>query len=67
MVPIEKDIPLPPRAIYPLQRLAVGESFFVPGRTARSFVGNIAHARIKTGFQYTSRTIDGGVRVWRVR
>ena len=60
---------------YPFAELEVGESFFVQvpaGATVgeiqhiRNILSNAAcwHAR-KLGRQFTTRRVDGGVRVWR--
>jgi hypothetical protein len=69
-IQIDKGIPLPPQRRrpmkYPWRTLKVGESFFVPERTAAEFSGNVRSAKKKTGHRYTTRTVDGGVRVWRL-
>jgi hypothetical protein len=69
---IEKGVPLPPLAVvsgrptkYPWTEMAVGDSFFVPGQSSVKFSGNITSAKKMTGFKFTTRTVDGGVRVWR--
>lgn len=58
---------------YPFETIKVGESFFVEGKTARTFGGTVRNAMKKTGknFVYQSHEIteDGktvtGVMVWR--
>jgi hypothetical protein len=80
MIEIENGIPIPAikrlasgrRAKYPFSALAVGQSFFVPnqpGKTNRqliiAIVGSAQHITRKTGHRFTSRTVEGGIRVWR--
>ncbi|MET3414792.1 hypothetical protein [Methylobacterium sp. 1030] len=69
---IETGIPIPPRAYnygdkkkYPLGELEINQSFFVPGlsENIRSAVAN--YAKNHPGKTFTSRFMDGGVRVWR--
>ena len=63
---IEDGIPIPkPRQQYPWLKMRVGQSFFVPGGKTKS-LGSIDYARKKTGFKFTARTVEGGVRIWRV-
>lgn len=75
----EPGIPLPEdgrlRARFPFRRMAIHDSFFVPltdypgaSVTAVSHrVGSAARqAAIKTGFKFSVRKVDGGVRCWRV-
>jgi len=69
---IEKGVLLPTESLrgapkYPWSQLEVGDSFFVKG-------GNLnvisSSARLwgkrNNGARFTTRTVDGGVRVWRV-
>jgi hypothetical protein len=80
MIEIESGIPIPAtkrpgagrRSTYPFAVLDVGQSFFVPnqpGKTNRQLIMAIGCAaqRItkKTGHRFTSRTLEGGIRVWR--
>jgi hypothetical protein len=79
MIEIENDIPIPPKTpkagrkgAYPFAELEVGQSFFVPappGKTNRqlqmAISGSAQHITKKTGHRFTSRTVDGGIRVWR--
>ena len=70
---IDHDIPIPkprprPRK-YPFRDMQIGDSFYVP----QTIVKNIAPAaaqvakRMGNGAKFTCRSIDGGVRVWRVK
>lgn len=70
--PIEKDVPLQRahkiKAIYPLDDMSVGDSFLVPGGVQGVVSGALVR-RTKTGpkgRRYTTRIVDGGIRVWRV-
>ncbi len=71
-IKIERGVPFPataPRAqLYPFHEMEVGDSFFVPDSTTNR-LGSAAHAYVrsrKPGAKFTCRTIDGGVRVWRI-
>ena len=66
-IKIEKNIPIPkPRNKYPFALMDVGDSFFVPGKTASHLSGSIGNAMRITSGKFVTRNIDGGVRVWRV-
>lgn len=70
-LPIDRGVPMPdplPSQLrkFPFAMLQVGESFFAPGRTAKSIGGALWSAAQHTGFRFTSRTENGGVRVWRI-
>ena len=71
---IEKGVPLPDqssrggrRGKYPWAELEVGDSFFVPGKTARQLGGaNTGGRRAFPDRRFVSRTVEGGTRIWRV-
>lgn len=78
---IEKDVPLPPthvgipRHAWPFAQMEPGDSFLVPcepGKTAAgSRMSSISmairrHRKEHPDQVYTCRTVDGGVRCWRV-
>ena len=74
-IPVQSGIPIPDRtrtraSIYPWSTMSDGDSFFLPGKPAKSFVSTAAAAGKRHGFR--SRVADaqeGGVsgcRVWRV-
>jgi hypothetical protein len=79
MIEIENGIPISAkkpgagrRGTYPFADLDVGQSFFVPnqpGKTNRQLIMAIGVAAQyitkKTGHRFTSRTVEGGIRVWR--
>lgn len=71
MVQIDKGVPVPGRKTPMdwtplLGRLEVGDSFLVPA-AAKSSIGTAVKAhKDSTGMALTTRTVDGGIRVWRV-
>jgi hypothetical protein len=71
---IENRVPLPPRSVGGrpedpnslsgvLRRMKVGQSLFISG-TRRSPLGGTRGARMKPK-KFTTRTVEGGIRVWR--
>lgn len=80
MFTIETNIPLPARtnptvgasAKYPLADMLVGDSFLYPCAPAtladrrRLSSALASHARRYKGVKFSMRTVDGGLRVWRV-
>lgn len=62
-VKIEKGIPLANkwkgRNAYPWDQMEVGDSFFVAGKAKPTYT--------RADKRFTLRTVDGGVRVWRIR
>lgn len=72
---IEKRIPIPARIYggagrpekYPWGSLRVGESFFVGDRSIQTVSSAAGFAAERHNAKYTCRTVDGGVRVWRVK
>jgi len=70
MIEIEKGIPAPAketiRRKYPFHMMEIGDSFFVPGRERTQMCSSIANAKKTTGFLFTSHSVNGGVRVWRI-
>src|SRR5690606_14294925 len=68
---VEKGIPVPPvkqgpYSRYPWLQMEVGDSFFVPGVEYSAFKQQPSNAGRRYGRKYASRSVDGGVRVWRV-
>ena len=54
---------------YPFSSLEIGQSFFVPGNR-RTSGGSIIASWYKSQGRdriYTLRTVEGGVRIWRVK
>ncbi len=75
MFEIEKGIPLPkqkhigPKPKYPLKEMGVGDSFFVPGDNSRYNLSNNVSAAARHNApdkKFKTRTVEGGIRVWRV-
>ncbi len=67
MIKIEKGIPVITRYRYPFLEMEVGDSFFVPGFSSKDMSGSLTRVRkLHPGWKFTTRTIDGGVRVWRI-
>lgn len=68
---IERGVPLPPGAstgpTYPWDKMAVGDSFFVPGKKQENMSSVASSAAKRRGWKFATRTVPGGVRVWRVR
>lgn len=76
---IESAIPIPPKKgrpgigdhkKYPFDTLGVGESFFVtvPDTKAKTALSaQVAYWGKKLGWTFTRRTMDGGVRIWRIK
>ena len=78
MSKIEAGILIPPKkmgknqALYPYADLEIGQSFLaapIPGKSIRQtamYLGGLsAYFTKKTGRRFTSRVVEGGIRVWR--
>jgi len=72
-ITLDKGIPLPPGrtgTMYslPYPHLLPGDSFLVPATSAKiSSIQKYASARGKQlGCRFTTRRVEGGIRVWRV-
>lgn len=73
---IEKNLPIPPsgtgRPKYPLRDMEVGDSFFVPVPLINTlkFRNRLSSALTYFGkrhsVQFITRSVDDGIRVWRV-
>jgi len=74
---IDDNVPIPAmtgksQRKYPLSALLVGQSFFVPftsddtRRELMRISGAATRHGKKTGKMFVTRTVEGGVRVWRV-
>lgn len=76
MIEIEKGIPIPParqpgvKAKSPRHEMEVGDSYFVKtsARDACVVEGNKARCwgRKNGGKKFSTRQVEGGVRIWRV-
>ena len=73
MIKIESGIPVPAgtnrsggrKAVYPFADLKVGESFFVAGKSVKTMSQTANKAAKRIGVELITRTVEGGVRVWR--
>jgi hypothetical protein len=74
MFEIEKDIPLVGRnksRKFPLGQMEIGDSFVIPCEADEDIhrarqVASCANQRYKDK-KFASRTVDGGIRVWRIK
>jgi hypothetical protein len=48
-----------------LRRLQTGESVLVPGKLT-NVSRIVGYTKLATGYQFTCRTVEGGIRVWRL-
>lgn len=74
MYAIETNIPVPQiggrgrkSSVYPFAQMNVGDSFFVPGITTTKITGTVFHHGKRLNMKFVTRTVDGGVRVWRTK
>jgi len=72
---IEKGIPISPdkrdnkaMKLYPFDEMSVGDSIFINEENGniKSSRGVASRYGKKTGKVFTTRTVDGGLRIWRV-
>jgi len=73
MIEIEKGIPLPEvkrgrkgNYRYPWRDMAIGDSFLAPDADIRYMAASAVGARKRLGRRFACRTVEGGVRVWRI-
>ncbi len=72
---IEKGIPIPLNwrgrvgsNMYPYMLMEVGDSFFIPSVDGKKVHISGAYKvwAKKSGFRFSSRRVDNGIRVWRI-
>ncbi len=66
---VERGVPIPPLRNpkkYPWDSMDIGDSFFIPNIKSNAAGAYSAH-RAKMGEKHTVRTVDGGVRIWRIK
>lgn len=65
---IEKGIPAPAkRGKYPFAEMEVGDSFLVPGAATSAEISSaVSYRKNRYQEQYICRSVDGGLRVWRI-
>ncbi len=70
MFVIEKNIPMPRRRDedlgLPFDQMEVGDSFLAPDLTKKVLYNAANSFRKKTGKRFLLRTVEGGIRCWRV-
>lgn len=71
-VQIDDDVPMPrnargPEPKYPFADLRIGSSFFVKDAVPHRLSSAASHWAKTTGRKFRVRTVDGGVRVWRMK
>lgn len=65
---VEKGLRIPAaRARYPFAEMAVGDSFLVPQTRAHWARSAAQHWGAEHGVKFTTRSVNGGVRIWRVK
>ena len=68
---IEKGVPLPRKTgrdgqnLYPWPEMEIGDSIFLPGKTIKDSNAGLQYGRAH-GKKFTARSVEGGIRVWRV-
>jgi predicted signal transduction protein with EAL and GGDEF domain len=70
MIKIEKDIPLPvrnggPQRLYPFKEMEIGDSFLAPIKQSAAS-GHARRASLALGRKFTTATVQGGTRIWRI-
>lgn len=69
MIEIDKGVPLPPRSranvrrIYPWREMEIGDSFFVPGKTANQMSPSCGRVGRELNAKFAVRQEANGVRV----
>jgi hypothetical protein len=67
MIVIEKDIAIPNlRRKYPWKDMQVGDSFFIEGIVITKITATAYQTGLRLGRKFLSRTVENGVRVWRI-
>lgn len=70
-IKIDKDVPTPSghwcenRFKYPFKNMEVGDSFFTDSARVAVSSSAVAYAR-RNGVKFTTRSENGGTRVWRI-
>ena len=68
---IEKNIPVPESRgggrKYPFSEMSVGDSIFFEGANSEGVEYNAAKVSgLRWGWKFRARSVDGGLRIWRV-
>lgn len=73
---IEKGVSIPPvirnggggaPSKYPFKEMAVGDSFSAPLSERRRVIAAASAHKLRHGGQFTARTLEDEVRVWRIK
>lgn len=69
--PIEKNIPPPtenpgPKKTAPYWHMEIGDSVLIKGQSQTTITGHAGKIGKITGAKFMTRTMDGGIRVWRI-
>lgn len=70
-IKIEKQIPIPfgagnkNRTLFPWEKMEIGDSIFIEGRTTRSLSSAHKWGK-KDNRRFCLRTVEGGIRIWRI-
>ena len=68
-IKIDKGVPVPAgRSRYPVRDMAVGDSFFVSceKQSSKRIRGSVFASAKYAGIKTIGRSVDGGLRFWRV-
>lgn len=68
-IKVESGIPMPSRSTgkYPLKVMIKGDSFFIPADVTTNYLqANLFSSAKRAGIKISTRSVDGGLRVWRV-
>ena len=73
---IEKNVPIPKGTgkgagkptIYPFSEMEVGDSVFLDGQRTGgpAYLSAMQHGRMH-GKKFSARSVDGGIRIWRIQ
>lgn len=69
---VESNLPIPSanggKTKYPIRTMKPGESFLAEGQKmgGGAYSSAWTHGRL-TGKEFTGRTVEGGVRIWRIK
>ena len=70
-IKIEKDVPMPEfRAsgvTAALRKMDVGDSIFLRGKKSNNITTIVGILTKKTERKFMTRTVEGGIRVWRIK
>lgn len=77
MITIEKNIPIPElkagrksNEIYPLSKMEIMDSFFIETNSKediQSIRSHIHNPKNRKNKKFATRTVNGGIRVWRIK